>query len=369
MKHRKLSFTFWMVMYVLLGIFAICAVMLVLWKFAEAYEYTQPDTRITAYMDQLNADRWNDAAAAAAAKLVTPFQSDEEKNAEIREYLSNGVEYALTMGSNTENERTFALTVLGKKIGQVVLERDEQADKSFGMLPWRVKDAEMDFSNLMFSKEIVIPGDFSATVNGRPLSNEYIIDSGIPLDCLADYYSVCDSLATKNIYKFDYVSYSTQPDINVLDLYGNDFAIDPALDDSQYLDICSQEALNALSSFAVRFTNLYLTFRAGYVDTEAGETIYDVYNRLGPYFFSGSELQQRVFSACDGLTWAHCYSINISNITLKSAWDIGNSQYIIDITADVTTSDPHGRVDRTESMRCVVADYSGDRRVLYIDEY
>ena len=361
------KFSFFLTLYVLLGIFAICIVMLVLWGYASAYEKAQPETAVEEYILQLNETGWDEGIDAAAARLNAPYQSPEDRNGQVSAYLSAGVGYALTVNGGDQTSKVYALLSRDTKVGTLTVEPDMEAKKHFGMRPWRVRSAEYDFSFLAHSNSLTLPYNFTVTVNGITLGEEAVTASGISMDCLAEYYAVCEGLATKTTYYYEYVSFDTPPDVRIYDCYGSEYTFNDQADDSQFLDICSQETVDALKDFAARFTRRYLTFRAGY--TLEGQSVYDVYDLLAPYFVNGSALQNRVYSACDGLTWAHCAYLDIRNITLLSAWDIGNNQYIIDISAEVETVDPHGDVTRTENMRCVVADYSGDRRVLHIIEY
>jgi len=338
----------------------------IVWDYAEEYESSRPENIMDEYVAQLSENLWDESIEETISKMPHEMQSDAECADIVKDMLSSGVSYMRTAGSKDEDlSISYKLRCDGSDFGLVSLKQDEsKAEESkFGMLPWVIYKEEFDFTGLYSSVQVTIPETFSVELNGHELGSEYIIEEGIRYDVLEDYYDIHPSLPTKVTYRFDNIIGTLIPVI--YDEQGNEFEVDTNRDDSQFVKECTDEQqLARLKDFANGFCMRYYEYITGIYDPSYG------YQRLQTYMKLGSDLDQRMLAAMDGLTWSHTSSLRIDYVTFNSAIDIGDGFYILDVSTQTTTLEPgRGEVVGTHNMKIIVSDTGNDIRAVMQELY
>ena len=343
------------------------------WKYAEAFEISRPASTMDSYVANLSRELWDEGIAETVAAMPHEVQSDEEVEECVRELLSSGNITYVRKGGGADRVN-YSLRCKGSEFGTITLVPDESAEVSIDtdkfpwrllpwtLRPWRIESESFDFTGLYSSVEVEVPYDYSVWLNGVQLSRDYIVEENIPYDVLEDYYGFYEEMPTKVRYRFDNVIGSVNPVIRDAD--GEIFIVDPNLDDSQFIKPCTEEELARLAEFTAGFAVNYLKYISGVTDPTYG------YQRLSAYLMPGSDLDNRMKDAMDGLSWAHTSSITVDSSQLNGALALGEGFYLCDISATATTfAMGHGEVETVNNMRVIVLDRNNDVRAIHLKLY
>lgn len=330
------------------------------WGYAEEYEQAQPSKTMDAYVASLSQNLWDDNIEATIAAMPHEVQTDEECAQIVQDMLQNGISYKRASGSGSEMTAVYNLLCDGSQFGQVTLKQDESKaqELEYGLLPWIVYKEEFDFTGLYSSMQITVPATYSVELNGVELGSEYIIEDGIRYDVLEDYYGDYPNLPTKVTYKFDNIIGHLEPLVYGED--GEQVEIDESRDDSQYIKPVAEETSTRLQEFASAFVERYKSYIAGMYEPSYG------YQRLLPYVTLGSDLDDRLKLAQDGISWSykHGNTVKINFVTLDSAIDVGDGVYIISISSEAVLTD--GEI-QSDTMRLIVTDSGNDIRAVSLE--
>ena len=343
------------------------------WKYAEAFEISRPASTMDSYVANLSRELWDEGIAETVAAMPHEVQSDEEVEECVRELLSSGNITYVRKGGGADRVN-YSLRCKGSEFGTITLVPDESAEVSIDtdkfpwrllpwtLRPWRIESESFDFTGLYSSVEVEVPYDYSVWLNGVQLSRDYIVEENILYDVLEDYYGFYEEMPTKVRYRFDNVIGSVNPVIRDAD--GEIFIVDPNLDDSQFIKPCTEEELARLAEFSAGFAVNYLKYISGVTDPTYG------YQRLSAYLMPGSDLDNRMKDAMDGLSWAHTSSITVDSSQLNGALALGEGFYLCDISATATTfAMGHGEVETVNNMRVIVLDRNNDVRAIHLKLY
>ena len=363
-KKSGLGYFLGLLIYVLVALAAIAFLMVWLWGFAEEYEDSRPTGTMNAYIQSLNENLWSDQIAQTIAGMPHEFQSDEDCAQVVKEMLNQGISYARTASGGNADQVNYSLLCGSKIIGKVTLMEDSsKADQvRHGMLPWIVTAEEFDFSGLYSSVEVTVPDNYTVTLNGVELGEEYIVGEPIPFSLLEDYYGSYDQLPVMVTYRADHLFGQIEP--VVYDSNGNVFQVDETRGEEQFLNNCSDEVLERLTDFTERFAERYQYYMAAVGDDPA--TVYA--DRLSGYILKGSDLEFRMKAAQDGLFYAHSNSMRVNETTLNSAVSFGGGVYLCDFSSDFTVWGRNGEEDQENHMRMIVVDVRGDMSDLRVAE-
>ena len=333
----------------------------IVWNFAEEYEASRPGHAIEAYVKELSENQWVDSIADTLSAMPHEAQSNAECAELVREMLSKDITYTRKAGAGAAS---YALLCNGSEFGRVTLVEDQDyADRvKFGMLPWKVDTEEFDFTGLYSTVEITVPSTFTVELNGYELEEQHIVEKDIKLDVLEDYYDTVPNLPTKVTYRFENAIGELTP--TVYDENGEEFLVDAAKDDSQYIVPCSDAVLARLSDFAYEFSDRYFHYITGLTDPVYG------YDRLSTVMKLGSDLDERMKRAMDGLSWAHTSSLRIDSVVLNGGINLGDGFYVADVSTQTTTFQPgQGEVVGTHNMKIVVEDSANELRAHSMELY
>ena len=343
------------------------------WEYAEAFEISRPASTMDSYVANLSRELWDEGIAETVAAMPHEVQSDEEVEECVRELLSSGNITYVRKGGGADRVN-YSLRCKGSEFGTITLVPDESAEVGIDtdkfpwrllpwtLRPWRIESESFDFTGLYSSVEVEVPYDYSVWLNGVQLSRDYIVEENILYDVLEDYYGFYEEMPTKVRYRFDNVIGSVNPVIRDAD--GEIFIVDPNLDDSQFIKPCTEEELARLAEFSAGFAVNYLKYISGVTDPTYG------YQRLSAYLMPGSDLDNRMKDAMDGLSWAHTSSITVDSSQLNGALALGEGFYLCDISATATTfAMGHGEVETVNNMRVIVLDRNNDVRAIHLKLY
>ncbi len=336
------------------------------WDYAIEYENAVPTKVMDEYVAHLSENLWDDGIAETISNMPHEVQTDAECGEIVKEMLKNDITYVRVAKESRDDESIkYRLHCGDNKFGEVTLVEDEsKADEiEFGMLPWKVYKEEFDFNGLYSSVEVVIPSTYSVKLNDIKLGEEYIVESGIHYDVLEEYYARFPALPTKVRYKFDNVFGKLDPVI--YDENGEIAAIDPEQDDSQFLVPVTEEQVQHLEEFTMHFVERYKTYISGQYAPDYG------YSRLLPFVKAGSELDESMKLAQDGISWAHKHpaKLDINSIVLNNAIYAGDGVYFLDVTIDSTTYKGNEEDNRQENMRIIVTEEANEIRAVALDLY
>ena len=375
-KNRLLGgllYTLFLCLWGLLLIYAAWYALERVWVYAEEYETSRPTYTMNRYVQDLSRNLWVEGIEDTIKAMPHEVQSDEEVAGHVRDMLSNGISY-VRKGGGGEGRAVYSLRCNGREFGTVTLTEQQDyvsaIDTSrfpwsllpWSIRPWRVESESFDFTGLYSSVEVIIPKTFTVKLNGVLLGPEYIVEQNIPYDILKNYYDRVEGLPTKVRYRFDNIIGSIDP--AVFDEEGEPFRVDPTQDDSQFIKPVSEQKLERLAEFTAGFVDRYLKYTSGAVDPTYG------YQRLGPYILKGSDLDTRMHSAIDSLSWAHTSSVTVDFAQLNGALALGDNYYVCDISAVATTYEAgKGEVENVSNMRVIARERNNDIRAITLELY
>ncbi len=372
-RRGRLLYGFALYLWGLLLIAGVVYGLFKVWEYAEVFERSRPAFTMDAYVENLSRELWADGIAETVAGMPHEVQSDEEVKACVQELLESG-NIAYVRRGGGQDRINYSLRCNGSEFGTVTLVPDESVEVGidtekfpwsllpWSLQPWKIESESFDFSGLYSSVEAEVPYDYSVWLNGVQLSRDYIVEENILYDVLKDYYGYYEEMPTKVRYRFDHVIGSLTPIIR--NANGEIFIIDPNLDDSQFIEHCSEQKLERLTEFSEGFAANYLKYISGVIDPTYG------YQKLSAYLMPGSDLDNRMKDAMDGLSWAHTSSITVDSTRLNGALSLGEGFYLCDISATATTfAMGHGEVQTVNNMRVIVMEQEDDIRAIHLKLY
>ena len=336
-------------------------------KYLIAYENAQPDAVVAEYMETLKNTEWNNKVSQAVKEMPHPFQSDEECEAVVNQMLGDTIQYRRATGG-TQDRFFYNVYCNGNAVGQFQIERDKSKINKINigiielfsnsdtfwfiqnredLCPWIVTGDSFDISGFTFtsSVSVTIPSNYSVALNGKTVGPEYITESNIKYDILEPYYNEYPGLPTKVKYTVNDIFGTLQPVI--YDQKGNEFTIDPDKDDSQFMESCSDEEINALSEFARTFVEPYARFTGT-------KNIWGNYGDLKQYVKDGSDLHKRMDLFIEGgADYMNFYAVTVDNTQVESVYSLGGGFYVINVSYNTTNYAEYKTVNESNTKRII----------------
>ena len=347
---------------------AVSVIGLIDWrKYLIAYENSQPDAVVAEYVESLKSTEWKKQVSQAVDKMQHPFQSNDECDAIVNQMLGDTIQYKRGMGG-TQDRYIYNVYCNGNPVGQFQIERDKSKVNKIdigvielfshsdtfwfildraSLCPWVVTGDSFDISDFTFtsSVSVTIPSNYSVQLNGKTVGTEYITESNIKYDILEPYYNEYPGLPTKVKYSVDNVFGSLQPII--YDQQGNTFTIDPDKDDSQFMESCSSDEIEALSEFAKAFVGPYARFTGT-------KNIWGNYGDLKQYVKDGSELHKRMDLFIEGgADYMNFYAVTVDGIQVNSVYSLGGGFYVINVSYSTTNYADYKTVNESNMKRII----------------
>ena len=352
-QYKRRTLAYW----ISLAIYTIVLAVIILYVWSSAkqyaieYENSMSSTVVDAFIEQLNEDRWNDGMDVAARKLENEFQSADECVELVQNSLVGPIQCS-KIANPDFSKLKYRIVCNDREIGQVVFCEDEsQADNvRFGMLPWKLESESYSFDYMINgSATATVPSNYSVTLNGNPVGDKYISETGIKYDVLKDYYDEYPGLPTKVRYDVSGLVGNITPVI--YNESGEEITIDPNANDSQFLEPCPEEEVSRLRDFVFVFVPAYARF--------TGTANFDVsLPELRRFVKPGSTLEKNIYQYYEGGSqWINWTGFTIDSINLNSAYELGGGFYVVDVSYNTTNYHTYkGAINKQVENRVVVVD-------------
>ncbi len=318
------------------------------WGFIEGYELSRPQIAIDRYMEQLTPEQIADSSGELIAQIDHNIQSEEACKAAILDAMSGGITYARKSSECTDNKQVYVLRCGTQVIGSFTMVTGE-AD-SYGFTPWDVTSQTFDFSFLLGdSVSVEAPEGYPVVINGVTLDSSYVTKTeSVPYELFEEFYKKYELPEFKKL-TYEAGPFLGQFEMQVTDPEGNPFVLDENTDINSFADNCTGEEVNELTEFANTFIEWYVIFTGC-----ANDTAYANYLNLSRYIVPGSDLDERLKGALDGLQYAQSRGDTVAGITVHHFVNMGNDQYLVDLTYLVDTTGLAGVVQTTTNAKLVI---------------
>ena len=354
------------------------------WDYAAVYDETIIDPVIEEYFDQLQTNVWSDGMDELVRTMPHPTRTDAEVKEMIQTKLREGtLSYRVKPGFARSDSVTYELFCNSDCIGEVVLVNDTSRNlvenvnlpsavvgalAKIGvaiqpeLYPWKVESESFDFDELGLysSVRITIPENYTVTVNGVALGDEYVIERDVEYDVLHYFYYEYDGLPTKVTYKLD--SNMGDAEVVVYDENGNVFVIDESKDDSQFMPQVDDATRASLESFINGFAENYLQMRANTL-----EPMY-AYQLLLPYIKTGTEMDNRLKQATIIDTWSHNSYFQFNGSQILNVYGFRDQLIIVEFHAEASAQQPAGPNVLSSDFRALVDLSSGSPLVISVED-
>ena len=202
MAKRKSSarrFALGMIVYALTFIVFLAIGLRFFWGVIDDYEKSQPKHAIDAYIHSFDSAHIRALSADFVASLDHELKSEEDCFAEIEQLFSGELRYSKNSVLSTEDRMTLAILSGNRLLGTIVLERNGAESET----AWTVTDENFDFSDLKNSSEYLAPSEWQISCGGRPLGEQYLVETGIRYPSMEEAYDFGFALPTLVRYELD----------------------------------------------------------------------------------------------------------------------------------------------------------------------
>lgn len=297
------------------------------WDYIAAYEASRPDNAVNAYMQRLNTEYVQDHCNELISAIDHNIQSEESCRQAIADALQGGITCAKRSSESTDTQMVYMLLSNKQTIGKFYLRHT--GEDAYGFPHWKVEEDRFDLSFLLGQGiTVTAPNTYSVYVNGVLLGQEYIVKSNIPYPAVSQYYETCD-LPYLVEYEIPAILGNLEAKITTPD--GVTVSQEEALNDRPVLNNCSEELLSQLDPALDAFLDFYMKYVTNYQNDISGN-----FKKLSKYIVSGSSLATRMKNAKDGLKWVSDRGARITSVEVPYKVDLGNSQYLCDVTYVIT---------------------------------
>ena len=330
------------------GLLLIGAGIFCLWL--NSYEQSRPDRAIKNYIAELTPEHVLELTGTYLSDIDTSHQSLSDCSEEIYNELKSS-SYAKNLTVTGEDTVGYYLRYNGEYIADITFAAAKH--DLFGHNVWSVLGESLMAENITGEQTLTVPSDYVVTVNGVPLTEDYIADGHIN-------YSILSGFSDTG-YPLPYlVSYTTgkyfgEPEIDVYDASGV-LVSEENRNETYYFNNCSADELSALQDFANDFITRYVDY------TSAGQAYY--YYLLD---IVGSDciLRNQIISSLQGFGFASSGGDSIQYITVNSAMKLSPTMYALDITYDVVTYGRHSMITESQYNMALLASNETGRMLAY----
>ena len=223
---------------------------------------------------------------------------------------------------------------------------------------------DFDFSFLLKDDcaPITVPTDYKVYCNGYLLDSAYLIDDNIKFDYVKDYYDMGYTLPYLCTYKIG--EYISEIEVKVFDETGSPTEAYNDNVQEEYLSrYCDEGKKSEITKFIKAFLEKYVAF------TGSSKWNYITnYNDLESYMVKGSDLQIRTYNTMDSLMFGTYRNNKITKIDIRKILDLGNGQYMCDLTYFVDCWGTSGFVNTENIIRLIVQDTEDGIKAVEIPE-
>lgn len=347
-KKRKSSwarFFLSMAIYALLFLMVTAAGLYCFWNYIARYEASLPDHAIERYISSLDKAEIQRISAEFVGCLDRNVQSEQDSFAAVEQFLNGQISFARKGKECRRNKMVYTILVDGKAVGSVTFTKGE--DPRFGFAPWEVSEENYDFTGLLSAKEITVPDTWRVYSDGAALSRDYIVESGMEYTFLDGFYG--GSLQLPHMVKYALDSYLGDVTLTAKDEQGKLWENLDALTEDDFLNTCTDTEKAELDDFIYKFITRYITFASN-----ANNNVYGNMQLLLECVVKGSELEKRFQGTEDSMNYTHSKGDQLRELAVNRYADLGNGNFMVDVTFKVDTNGSQGWVTTTNGAKVLI---------------
>ena len=326
-----------------------------------ARENARSELAVDAYMAKIDgeyvAERLEDLYAQADGWL----QSGQEFRSLVESELTEGIGCKLSFSS--ADKRTYVLynkraeeDGRHRQIGEFTIEPN--GVPSYGYAPWGVTGESFDMSYLLTPGiEVMVPENYTVWVNGKVLTADYQVQTGIGYPVLDPVKSLTPALKlpAKVVYR---TGYSLGPvSVEIRDPQENPVTIDENTDWNQFLRNCTEKQEADIQDFAEEFMRHYVRFNSTRVNCDEN------CRKLVTYMVPKGQLADRMWKMVDGLHWTDDKEDKFQSIEFNHIVALSDGRFICDITYTVYVIASIDSAEETTHCQLVLVPVDGELKV------
>lgn len=320
-KKKGSRFALGLLLYALIFILLAAGLLLLLYRYMEAYELTRPARAVESFQETLESGPLPQAAAEALADLDPKLSTPEANRAWASALLREAA--ILRVSSQSSAERiVYGILARGEQVGSFAI--TATGPESFGMRSWELEEESYDFSAFMKRCQATIPEDYHFSVNGFILGPDYVIEEKIPYEALSDFYQRYPDLPT--MLRYESGLYLEQAETEILDQTGRPVA-EEEQNEYAYLDRCDPEIRELAEEFIPRFLDLYVKFSANL----RGQ-YYDNFMKLRSLVLTDSQLHKRMRQAIGSFGFTTTEAVEIASIDVNGIIPLDQDHFLADFS-------------------------------------
>lgn len=351
-NHRKKNsirkFSIGMAIYAVIFLIAAALGLNLFWDFIDAYELSRPEHTMDTYMQQVDIDYLCKGGEASVMAVVDPkLNTAEEVRSHILSTLTGDICYAKKMSESSDTKQVYMVMCGKQSVCKVTL--TAQAADKYGFTPWAVTSEDFDFSYIKTSTlSVTVPSDYPVYIGSTRLDSSYITQDHIPYPSIAQYYT---DYTPPYMVTYTSGAFLGELSLRVTDPSGEPVVIDDTTDMAIFLDNCTEEQIAPLKTLVNTYLKRYVDFLSC-----AGNDPEGNYKKLQTVIVPDSDLEHRFRDAVRGLTWIRDRKSVISSTAFNHWVDLGNGQYLCDVTYEVDTKLFDGMAHETTTLHLILTE-------------
>lgn len=321
----KNKFAKGMLLYALVVLLMFSVVLIIFSRFLKSYEESQPSYAVAEYIHNISEEEVDSLTAPIRASL-SDLQDCSFLNQQILEdiYSSSYVRGR----SESEGDIVYYLKNGDTYIEKIVLEPGE--DCGFGFNSWRVTDRELLTESLYNSFSLIVPPDYTITINGTVLDTQYITDDKLEYELLKGFYKSGDFSCPYLVSYFSGVLLN-DAEIIVTDGNGKEVPLEN-LNEDCYSDNCTAQEKQDITKFANDYVTAYVR-----LTSNADYNYQSNYFYLMQYVYSDSDLHQRLRELMKSISFNSSNGDELTDITINHIMNCGDGNYMCDVSYTYVT--------------------------------
>ncbi len=348
-RRKKRSFFLPALMaYVLIWLVALLVGLRYFWMFLADYEASRPKYTVQAFEETFDFSSQR-AYAESWLQTLNPYVNTTDGYFDMLvAEVSNDVSCLKHAELCTDSKQVYAILHDGKPMGEMTMQITGQS--RFGFDVWQVTDVDYDFSDLTKSYSVTIPESWSLYCNGNLVGPETITARGIPIPLLRDFDAAEYELPTQVTYTVDNFIGELHTEIR-----NPSGVVVTELNEQTMTDNCTDGEKASLDSFLGNYIERLVNYSSNYRGNRWGN-----YESLAQLIVDGSELEQRMHEAMDGLNYVPARYNPVTAITVHNYMNLGNGRYFLKLTYNVDVLGQTTDVNATENHLELIVTEHGD---------
>lgn len=310
-KKNKIH-PFRMFMIIWLGILAITISVLLgrFYNFLENYEAVYQASRPYHNMDELLTHFYNlDVNELYNLMTVKPVTNEFETEENVKHYMQTLLEdkmftYYETQASSKELPEYF-VAADGYVVAKVALRKVVGETLEYSFPKWYISSFEL-YSDAQYSVRIEIPSNYSISINGISVSDEYAYETGIEIDDEMYFQNYITDFPT--LEKYYCTGFYEEPSLYATNIFGTQADIVWNMDRGIYeVPFSLPDDYEEIAEYATQVVTDYAFF----ISQDAGD------DALDKYFPEGEELLKMIKASTSRQFFTHHSETHMENIQLN----------------------------------------------------